>query len=330
MIHIAQVQKVVDQRTALEIDRLDVPAGEIAAVIGPAGSGRETLMPLLIGKEQPSAGNLLVAEVNPYTEHWEFGQRVGVMFAEDTLYKNRTPAGNLAFFARLRGLPRERVQAVLQSTGLADQANVRVDKLSSSLMRRLALAQGLLHDPQVLILEEPFARCDEPSISLISSLLREAADAQKTVLILANSADRLGELCDTLYTLENGRVAEVRRPKEEPAATLPFKIPVKLEDSVALINPAEILYAEAEGGRTMLFTADGPLPSQFTLAELETRLGRSGFFRTHRSYLVNLQHVREVITYTRSSFALKLSDANGSVIPLSKDAARELRDLLDY
>jgi ABC-2 type transport system ATP-binding protein len=99
---------------------------------------------------------------------------------------------------------------------------------------------------------------------------------------------------------------------------------------VALINPVEILYAEAEEGRAHLVTADGRMPTQFTLSDLERRLGRSGFFRAHRGYLVNLQHIKEVIPFTRNAFSLRLDDAAGTLIPLSKTAAAELRDLLGY
>ena len=77
-------------------------------------------------------------------------------------------------------------------------------------------------------------------------------------------------------------------------------------------------------------TRDGRLPTQFTLGDLEGRLARSGFFRAHRGYLVNLQHVKEVIPFTRNSFSLRLDDPEGTLIPLSKAAAGELRDLLDY
>ena len=70
--------------------------------------------------------------------------------------------------------------------------------------------------------------------------------------------------------------------------------------------------------------------TQFTLAELEQRLARSGFFRAHRAYLVNLQHVKEVIPYTRDSFSLRLDDAANTEIPLSKTAAGELKELLGY
>ena len=91
-----------------------------------------------------------------------------------------------------------------------------------------------------------------------------------------------------------------------------------------------MLYAEAVSWRASLQTGDANLPTHFTLNELEERLSRSGFFRAHRSYLVNLQHVKEVIPYTRNSFSLRLDDPAHTVIPLSKTAAGELRDLLGY
>jgi ABC-2 type transport system ATP-binding protein len=109
-----------------------------------------------------------------------------------------------------------------------------------------------------------------------------------------------------------------------------FKIPVKLEDRVVLVNPGDILFAEAESGRASLRTREGSLLTQFTLAELEERLARSGFFRAHRSYLVNLQHVKEVIPFTRNSFSIRLDDEKRTLIPLSKAAAAELRDMLKY
>jgi len=80
-----------------------------------------------------------------------------------------------------------------------------------------------------------------------------------------------------------------------------------------------------------LHTTNGEtFPTQFTLSELEGRLARSGFFRAHRGYLVNLQHVTEVIPFTRNSFSLRLDDPESTLIPLSKTAAGELKDLLGY
>jgi ABC-2 type transport system ATP-binding protein len=127
-----------------------------------------------------------------------------------------------------------------------------------------------------------------------------------------------------------GQLTQTGLPQGERPQALPFKIPVRMEEKVILVNPADILYAEAEGGRAGLQTAGGRMATQFTLNELEERLARRGFFRAHRAYLVNLQHIKEVIPYTRNSFSLRLDDEACTEIPLSKAAASELRDLLGY
>lgn len=119
-------------------------------------------------------------------------------------------------------------------------------------------------------------------------------------------------------------------PRSELPPARPFKIPARQEGKVTLVNPGDILFADAEEGRAYITTGDGHLPTQFTLGELEERLSRSGFFRAHRGYLVNLQHVKEVIPYTRNSFSLKLDDEANTEVPLSKSAAGELKELLGY
>jgi ABC-2 type transport system ATP-binding protein len=236
----------------------------------------------------------------------------------------------LAFHCRLRGLPEERARQVLAAVGLLDAAHTRLSQLSSSQIRRLDFGRALLHDPRVLLLVEPFSRCDETTITLLSALIRQQASAQSAVLCLASDATHLLNLADALYELNQGRISELNQQRLEPAERLPFKIPVRYDDKVVLFNPADILYASAEAGRAIIFTDNNQIPTQYTLAELEERLARSGFFRAHRSYLVNLQHVREVIPYTRNSFTLRLNDQKQTEIPLSKSAASELKDLLNY
>jgi ABC-2 type transport system ATP-binding protein len=330
MIELESLQKVVDGNLVLDVEALTVERGEAVALVGPVGSGRAELLDLLVGRARPTAGTVRLAGVDPFVDRRELSRRVGVLFAEDALYTRQSALGNLLFHCRLRGLPPARAREVLAQVGLADQAGVRPDRLPSGLARRLAFGIAILHEPQALILVDPFARCDEASISLLGKLAHQLADDGVAVLILAESVANLEALCDTIYLLERGRIVEARQPGGGRPAELPFKIPVRLEDKVALVNPADILYAVAEEGRALLHTGDNQLPTQFTLSELEQRLARSGFFRAHRGYLVNLQHVKEVIPYTRNSFTLVLDDATGTEIPLSKAAARELRELLGY
>ena len=330
VIEIKGLQKVVDQKLVIDIESLAVQAGEIVAVVGSPGSGKATLLDLLIGRTGPTAGSLRIAGVNPFQDEEPFSQQVGVLFSDDALYKRQSPLGNLRFHCRLRGLPKARADEILALVGLADQAKAKLKLLSSGLTRRLAFGCAIVHDPAVLLLAEPFARCDEASISLLGDLMRQLADKGVALLILADDTAHLTPLCDTIHTLSQGRLVESYSPQEEQQVELPFKIPVRMEAKVALVNPGDILYVSVEKSRAWLQTADGRLPTQFTLTELEKRLARSGFFRAHRGYLVNLQHVKEVIPYTRNSFSLILDDKAETEIPLSKSAARELRELLGY
>jgi ABC-2 type transport system ATP-binding protein len=330
VIELKNLQKLVGQSLAIDLEALNVEAGEIAALVGPEGSGKDVLQELLIGRARPSAGSVRVASVDPATEHERFSRRAGVLFREDGLYEQRSPLPNLAFYCRLHGLPKSRAMEVLAQVGLADQADAKLNKLSPGLLRRLAFGRAILHHPEVLLLVEPFVHCDEASIALLRNLIRELAEDGAAVLILADDEANLTALCDTIYVLSQGQITESYRPLEERRAEQPFKVPVKAEDKVILVNPGDILYVVAEESRAFLQTVEGRLPTQFTLAELEQRLARSGFFRAHRGYLVNLQHVREVIPYTRNSYSLRLDDADRTEIPLSKSAARELRELLGY
>lgn len=332
MIELQSLQKVLAQQTVVDIESLVVKPGEAVAIIGSVGSGLETLLELLMGRTRPTAGTVRLVGVDPAVDKNAFSRQVGLLFAEDTLYRRQSARANLRFYCRLHGLPPARADEVLMQVGLGDQMQTIVEKLSPGLARRLAWGRAMLHRPAALILVEPFARCDETTIALLGQLVRQWVGEGKTVLMLADDATHLTPICDRLYALNQGRLTEITSPSadEEHRAAPLFKIPVRTEDKVLLINPADILYAVAQEGRAVLHTTSGRLPTQFTLAELEQRLARGGFFRAHRGYLVNLQHVKEVIPYTRDSFSLRLDDPAGTVIPLSKTAAGELRDRLGY
>jgi ABC-2 type transport system ATP-binding protein len=330
MIELKNLQKVIGGNTVVDIPELIVQEGKITALVGSAGTGKETIFEILSGQALPTVGTARIAGIDPARGPGGLSYRVGVLFSEDALYKNLSPLANLEFQCRLYGLPRSRAEEVLAEVGLVDQAGSRSDKLPSGLQRRLAVGRAILHNPKALLLFEPFIRCDETTIDLLSNIFLQKAASGTALLIFATDTTNLEPLCDSIYPLNQGRLLESYRPKEERQEHMPFKIPVRLEDKVVLFNPADILYADAGEGRANIVTLNMRLPTQFTLSELEQRLGRSGFFRAHRSYLVNLQHVKEVIPYTRNSFTLRLDDAQNTEIPLSKSSAGELKELLGY
>ncbi len=336
MIELNHVQKIVDGKPAVEIDRLHVAQGEVAAIVGSPGSGLDLLLDLLIGRSRPTAGTIHLDDIDPVADRVSLSTTVGVLFTENALYARLSAQQHLRFDCRLRDLPRARAETVLVQVGLADQANVNARNLAPGLQRRLAFGRAVLHAPRVLVLAELFADCDDATVDLLTRRVHALAAGEApeshaaTILILAHDAAHLAPLCDVIHVMERGRIVETRRPGDDASEALPLKIPVRLEDEVALVNPADILFAAATDGHSILRTTTGELPAQFTLGELETRLARRGFFRAHRSYLVNLQHVKSVIPYTRNAFSLILDDADGTEIPLSKSSAAELRELLGY
>jgi ABC-2 type transport system ATP-binding protein len=330
MIVFENLQKVVSHTTVLDIETLKVEAGESVAVVGPVDSGIEPLLEIILGQTNPTAGRVTMDGIEPYLDKALFGRRVGVLFPENNLYARMTVEANLKFYGRLRRMPKGRAEDVMRQVGLADHARVRAEDLPSGLARRLAFGRAILHNPAILILAEPFRKCDEGSVTLLSGLIRQIASEGNAILILGEDDDNLDAVCNTIYRLEKGQIVDSYRPGEARHRDMPFMIPAKQEGKVDLVDPADIYYVMAQDDRTYLQTTDGQLPTQFTLAELEKRLARSGFFRAHRSYLVNLQHVKEVIPFTRDSYTLRLKDEDGTQIPLSKSAAKELRELLGY
>lgn len=330
MIVLTGLQKVIDQTTVIDIPSLHVKAGNAVAVLGPVDSAKDVLFQLLTGTIRPTTGSVRLAGLDPYLDRNAFSRQVGFLFPDDNLYKRMSVLANLQFYSQLYRLPKTRLLEVLEQVGLADQAAVRVEKLSPGLSRRLALGRAILANPQVLVLADPFAGCEQVSVTLIGQVVRRMVDAGAAALVFAQEVAGLEKLCDRVYHLAQGRMVDSYDPREEQQRQRPFMIPARANDKIVLVDPAEILYVFAQDDRAYLQSRDGRLPTQFTLAELEKRLSPSGFFRAHRAYLVNLQQVKEVIPYTRDSFTLRLKDAAGTEIPLSKSAERELRDLLGY
>jgi ABC-2 type transport system ATP-binding protein len=330
MLEIRNLQKVQNGKTVLDIPQFEVMDGQITGLTARTGSGSEVLISLLTGRSLPSSGTLRLAGLDPYVERSDLSQVLGVMFAEDTLYKNLGVLANLRFHARLHGLPKECAADILARVGLADQAHLPAGKLSPSLLRRLAFGCAILHTPKFLLLLEPFSRCDEVTVGLLTAQMRLLANDGTAILIISGDGAGMAMICDQMYELQEGHITRIVSAVDEEISPQPFKIPVKTEDKVLLLNPADILYAESSGDRAFLVTGEARLLTQYTLTELEKRLARSGFFRAHRSYLVNLQHIKEVIPYTRNAFSLRLDNPQATQIPLSKSAASELRELLDY
>lgn len=330
MITIRNLRQIDSEKSLLEIPALDLRAGEMTAFVGEIGSGISELFKVLVGKLRPTFGEVQVLGMDPHRELDRLKDRIGILNLENQLYERFSVRANLELHCRLYGQPAENVAEALESVGLRDHAEVRVDRLSDSLARRLALARCLAHRPNIFYLFQPTLGCDQATISIFADVLVELAEKDRTVLIFDHAESNLMKVCTNVYRLDQGRLVQ-----DAPDASLAwqaasFKIPVKQDGRIALLDPSKILYIAVEGEQTFIFTSEGGTASHLNIGDLEKRLANKGFFRAHRGYLVNLQYVNAVIPYTRDSFTLTLDNTPPVEIPLSKKSAQKLRRLLDY
>jgi ABC-2 type transport system ATP-binding protein len=330
MLKVQQLEKVVENRSVLSIDQLEVNAGEVVAVIGPAHSGKSTLIRLLSGGILPSGGSIVLD--GQHVSQSAARKHIGALFEEDLLYERHTAQRNLEFYCQLHNLPKGRAGEMLKVVALSDQAQKPVSKLSPNAQRRLAFIRVVMGQHALLLLDQPTLRTDMDTQALFARLISQAAAEGAAVLVTDEDLSWVSKCCTRVVELEDGRIVNryTLEAGRAEAGLVPFKVPARKEDRIMLFDPSDILYATSRDGKTYLRTASEEATTNLTLQELESRLTGRGFFKAHRAYLVNLQHIKAVIQFTRNSYTLQLSDKQETMIPLSKQSEKELQALLGY
>ncbi|MBO0792843.1 MAG: LytTR family transcriptional regulator DNA-binding domain-containing protein, partial [Ktedonobacteraceae bacterium] len=302
------------------------------------------LIQILAGMMLPSGGRVLLDNQDI---HHTLKARASIhtLFEEDLLYERLTARANLDMYRSLRKLPRQSVDTVLDLVGLSDQARTRAAKLSATAQRRLSFARALLGRPALLLLDLPVLRTDMDTRTIFARLITQTASEGTAVLLTCEDLSWAGKFCTHILELNGGRVIDCRRNEQIQEALgegelevttlaserhVPYKVPARKEDRIIFFDPGDILYATSSDGRVTLRTATEEATANLTLQELESRLLGRGFFKAHRAYLVNLQHIKAVIQYTRNSYTLLLNDEQETMIPLSKQCEKELQALLNY
>lgn len=327
----------------------------------------EEFIHILIGKSPQSGGELYYFG-DAFESFKKMTKRIGLVLINDALYKRLTPFEYLTFYKRLYEVHTD-IPALLLQIGLSEH-NKRISKLSYSEKKRLHIGRAILHDPELLILEEPIQNVDIESIYIIKKIINDLTTAGKTVLMTTNNLEHAILLTNSVYRLHESGLKEMEivadeaeessetedgiqlqtedieqlQPKhdeqtqteeEEPTTettnVLPFrfeKIPAKINEKIILLDPTEIDYIESYDGVSNLHVNGEVFPCSYTMNQLLDRLYPFGFFRCHRSYIVNLQKVKEVVTWTRNSYSLILEDSKKSSVPLSKGNLNELKKII--
>jgi ABC-2 type transport system ATP-binding protein len=218
VISVRGLTKRFGARTVVDQFSLDVARGQIYGFLGPNGSGKTTTIRMLCGLLVPDAGEGTCLGHNIRTESWAIKQRVGYMTQKFSFYEDLTIRENLEFVARLYGLPerRAKVAAALERLGLADRQHQLAGQLSGGWKQRLALAACILHEPSLLLLDEPTAGVDPKARRAFWDEIHDLAAEGMTVLVSTHYMDE-AERCHRIAYLAYGRlvadgtVAEVVR-----------------------------------------------------------------------------------------------------------------------
>ncbi|HEY1391192.1 MAG TPA: heme ABC exporter ATP-binding protein CcmA [Ktedonobacterales bacterium] len=219
-VAVTRVRKAYGLRPVLRGVSFEVAAGQCVAVLGPNGAGKTTLLRILATLTRPAQGSVIMAGYDALHEAHTVRRLVGYVGHAPLLYDELTARENLLFFARMYSLPEaeSRVDALLARVGMRGRANDRVGTFSRGQAQRVALARGILHDPQVLLLDEPDTGLDEDAITLLHELIAERKAAGQTTLLTTHTLERGLLWSDKVVVLINGRVAHIGASAE---VTLP-------------------------------------------------------------------------------------------------------------
>src|SRR5262245_20167642 len=280
MLKLTQVRKSYGSTLAVDDLTLEIRAGEVFGLLGPNGAGKSTTVALAVGLLEPDAGSV---EITGRGAPTDARVRAGIGVAPQALaiYEELTATENLTFFGRLQGLDRprlsERVAWALEFVGLTPRAGSRVDTYSGGMKRRLNLAVALLHDPPLLLLDEPTVGVDPQSRNAIFENILALKREGRTVVYTTHYMEEAERLCDRVGIIDQGKL-------------------LALDTVPALV--------ERHGGRSTLIVErngiEERIPTDDPVAEL-ARIGTAGMerFRLERpdleSVFLNLtgRHLRD-------------------------------------
>jgi ABC-2 type transport system ATP-binding protein len=202
--------------TALDDLNLQVGKGELFGLLGPNGAGKTTTLNILCGLLQPTSGNAKIYGYDTQKETAKCKELIGVCTQETAIYPYLTGTENVDLFGNLYGLGKDQLKArrtrLLEKVGLAADAKRRVQKYSGGMKRRLSLILALVHDPQVVFLDEPTVAMDPQSRHAVWDFLEELKKEQKTIILTTHYMEEAQKLCDRVGIIDHGKLIALGTP----------------------------------------------------------------------------------------------------------------------
>jgi ABC-2 type transport system ATP-binding protein len=190
----------------------EVAEGEFFGILGPNGAGKTTILEMIEGLRKPDTGEVTVLGERVWPRNPSLLPRIGVQLQASSFFERLTAREQIHTFAALYGVSAARADAWLERVGLVDKASTRVGDLSGGQAQRLSIACALVHDPELVFLDEPTAALDPQARRNLWDLLSAIADAGRTVVLTTHYMDEAEVLCDRVAIMDHGRVLELDSP----------------------------------------------------------------------------------------------------------------------
>ena len=244
--------------------------GEILGLLGHNGAGKTTTIRMLTGRARPTSGKAGVCGYDVVHERHRMKPLINLVFEDQNLYPRLSGRENLQLFAELYGVPRGRVDELLEIVGLVDVAGRKVKTYSSGMKQRLMIARALVNTPRVLFLDEPTRGLDPTSARDVRRLVREQARQGATVFLTTHYMEEADELCDRVAFLAAGRIVALDTPRELKLQygerTALVLLDTREEERLRLDDPADAARLEAwmaEGRVLTVHSQEGTLEDVF-------------------------------------------------------------------
>ncbi|MBN2611854.1 MAG: gliding motility-associated ABC transporter ATP-binding subunit GldA [Bacteroidales bacterium] len=215
-IKVENVVKKYGRQTALNHVSFEVFKGEIAGFIGPNGAGKSTMMRIICGLLAPFSGDVLINDISVSGNSLEVRKNLGYLPEHNPLYPEMYIREYLEYAAGLyknQDIKSNRINEIIELTGLAPEINKKIGQLSKGYRQRVGLAQALLHNPQILILDEPTTGLDPNQIIEIRSLIKELG-REKTILLSTHIMQEVEAICDRVIIINKGEIVADGHPSE--------------------------------------------------------------------------------------------------------------------
>jgi ABC-2 type transport system ATP-binding protein len=289
-IEVRDLHKHYGDVAAVDGVTFEVQPGEFFGILGPNGAGKTTTLEIIEGLRQADGGSVSVFGESPWPRNLKLLTRMGVQLQASSFFERLTAREQIRMFASLYGVSAAKADEMLDTVGMSDKAETRNEKLSGGQMQRLSIACALVHDPELVFLDEPTAALDPQARRNLWDLLRKINDAGRTVVLTTHYMDEAEALCDRVAIMDHGKVLELGPPAAlVRGLSAPTRISV--ESGALPIEEARAIQPDAtveDDGVSLTIATTNPVPVLAALAGRDALHGLTVRAATLEDVFLNL------------------------------------------